>query len=305
MTDLVLAAGRLLPGLPGDRGARAAAAGGVIVDAGGAYVFRHEPSGDPARLQMFHQREIVRIGEPETVAAWRDAWRDRAVELLRGARARRRRRRRRRPVLRPQRPDARREPARAGAQVRDRWSTIAGAGADRGRVVQLPPGPLRRRSTGSSSPTAASRTPPASASGWSGSRSRCFRAHGLDLDGLAGRGARGAVADEHATAGDGQPLRPRPGDLPRRTPLHAGERTYPETNCYTRHHHRAAARARRRAAGGDGLHSCGWTSRATSGRSSSRRPRTSSGSSASTSTRCSRTGRCRADRRAARAPGGR
>jgi seryl-tRNA synthetase len=58
--------------------------GGVMVDAGGAYVFRHEPSGDPARMQMFHQREMVRLGEPETVAAWRDAWRDRALELLRG-----------------------------------------------------------------------------------------------------------------------------------------------------------------------------------------------------------------------------
>jgi seryl-tRNA synthetase len=34
---------------------------------------------------MFHQREIVRLGEPDTVAAWRDAWRDRSVELLRGA----------------------------------------------------------------------------------------------------------------------------------------------------------------------------------------------------------------------------
>lgn len=33
---------------------------------------------------MFHQREIVRIGEPGTVHAWRDAWRDQAVELLRG-----------------------------------------------------------------------------------------------------------------------------------------------------------------------------------------------------------------------------
>jgi seryl-tRNA synthetase len=31
---------------------------------------------------MFHQREIVRIGEPETVQAWRDLWRNRAVELL-------------------------------------------------------------------------------------------------------------------------------------------------------------------------------------------------------------------------------
>jgi seryl-tRNA synthetase len=31
---------------------------------------------------MFHQREIVRIGEPETVQAWREVWRNRAVELL-------------------------------------------------------------------------------------------------------------------------------------------------------------------------------------------------------------------------------
>ena len=46
-------------------------------------MFRHEPSGDPARLQMFHQREMVRLGEPETVIAWRDGWRDRAISLLR------------------------------------------------------------------------------------------------------------------------------------------------------------------------------------------------------------------------------
>ena len=31
---------------------------------------------------MFRQRELVRIGEPETVAAWRDKWRDRAIEIL-------------------------------------------------------------------------------------------------------------------------------------------------------------------------------------------------------------------------------
>jgi seryl-tRNA synthetase len=47
-------------------------------------VFRLEPSGDPARLQMFHQREMVRVGTPETVQAWRDGWRDRAIELLAG-----------------------------------------------------------------------------------------------------------------------------------------------------------------------------------------------------------------------------
>ena len=56
----------------------------MTVDAGGAYVFRREPSEDPARLQMFHQREIVRLGEPHIVQAWRDAWRERALELLGG-----------------------------------------------------------------------------------------------------------------------------------------------------------------------------------------------------------------------------
>jgi len=58
-------------------------AGGVTIDPGGSYAFRHEPSGDPARLQMFHMRELVRIAEPEVVQAWRDQWRDRALGLLR------------------------------------------------------------------------------------------------------------------------------------------------------------------------------------------------------------------------------
>src|SRR6201991_1673554 len=58
-------------------------AGGVTIDPGASYAFRHEPSGDPARLQMFHMRELVRIAEPEVVQSWRDGWRDRALELLR------------------------------------------------------------------------------------------------------------------------------------------------------------------------------------------------------------------------------
>jgi seryl-tRNA synthetase len=84
MTDLVLAPAACYAVYPAIAARGPLAPGGVTVDAGGAYVFRHEPSGDPARLQMFHQREIVRIGEPKTVQAWRDTWRDRAVELLRG-----------------------------------------------------------------------------------------------------------------------------------------------------------------------------------------------------------------------------
>ncbi len=83
MTDLVLTPAACYPVYPAIAARGALPAGGITVDAGGSYVFRHEPSGDPARLQMFHQREIVRIGEPDTVAAWRDTWRDRSVELLR------------------------------------------------------------------------------------------------------------------------------------------------------------------------------------------------------------------------------
>jgi seryl-tRNA synthetase len=83
MTDLVLTPAACYPVYPAVAARGPLGAGGITVDAGGSYVFRHEPSGDPARLQMFHQREIVRIGEPETVAAWRDGWRDRSIELLR------------------------------------------------------------------------------------------------------------------------------------------------------------------------------------------------------------------------------
>src|SRR5262245_32137241 len=84
MTDLVLMPAACYPVYPAVAARGPLPEGGITVDAGGAYVFRHEPSGDPARLQMFHQREMVRIGEPDAVADWRDSWRDRALELLRG-----------------------------------------------------------------------------------------------------------------------------------------------------------------------------------------------------------------------------
>jgi seryl-tRNA synthetase len=84
MTELVLTPAACYPVYPTIAARGKLPPGGVTVDAGGGYVFRHEPSGDPARMQMFHQREIVRIGEPDAVAAWREVWRDRAVTLLRG-----------------------------------------------------------------------------------------------------------------------------------------------------------------------------------------------------------------------------
>ncbi len=58
--------------------------GGVFVDAGGAWVYRHEPSHDPARRQIFRQHELVRIGEPDVVIDWRAEWAQFGVELLRG-----------------------------------------------------------------------------------------------------------------------------------------------------------------------------------------------------------------------------
>jgi seryl-tRNA synthetase len=83
ISDLVLTPAACYPVYPAIAARGRLAPGGTTVDAGGAYVFRHEPSGDPARMQVFHQREIVRIGEPEAVLAWRDVWRDRAVSMLR------------------------------------------------------------------------------------------------------------------------------------------------------------------------------------------------------------------------------
>jgi seryl-tRNA synthetase len=83
MTDLVLTPAACYPVYPAIAERGRLPEGGVSVDAGGAYVFRREVSGDPTRLQMFHQREMVRLGEPEVVLEWRDTWCERGLELLR------------------------------------------------------------------------------------------------------------------------------------------------------------------------------------------------------------------------------
>ena len=84
MTDLALVPAACYPVYPAIAARGRLAPGGVFVDAGGSWVFRHEPSQDPARRQMFHQHELVRIGEPEAVLSWRDEWAQRGLELLRG-----------------------------------------------------------------------------------------------------------------------------------------------------------------------------------------------------------------------------
>ncbi|KAF1056279.1 MAG: Amino acid--[acyl-carrier-protein] ligase [Burkholderia gladioli] len=56
--------------------------GGRTVDVM-SYCFRHEPSLYPARMQMFHQREYVRIGSGEQVLDFRQRWIERGSLLVR------------------------------------------------------------------------------------------------------------------------------------------------------------------------------------------------------------------------------
>jgi seryl-tRNA synthetase len=46
------------------------------------WVFRHEPSPEPTRMQAFRVREFVRVGTPEMVVAWRNTWIERGMSLL-------------------------------------------------------------------------------------------------------------------------------------------------------------------------------------------------------------------------------
>lgn len=83
-SDLVLTPAGCYPVYPAVAARGPVPAAGLTVDIGPAPVFRAEPSGDPARMQTFHMRELVRLGSPDTITDWRDGWRDRALELLRG-----------------------------------------------------------------------------------------------------------------------------------------------------------------------------------------------------------------------------
>lgn len=47
-----------------------------------SYCFRHEPSTDPARMQLFRQREYVRVGSPEQVTEFRALWLERGQQLV-------------------------------------------------------------------------------------------------------------------------------------------------------------------------------------------------------------------------------
>jgi seryl-tRNA synthetase len=84
MSEMVLTPAACYPLYPAIAARGPLPEGGLTLDTGDAYVFRREPSNDPARMQIFHMREIVRIADAETVVEWRIGWRERAEELLRG-----------------------------------------------------------------------------------------------------------------------------------------------------------------------------------------------------------------------------
>jgi seryl-tRNA synthetase len=79
LTDVVLSPAACYPLYPSFTG---------VVPKGGRlvtmlnWVYRHEPSPEPTRMQSFRVREFVRVGTPDEVVEWRDMWLKRGLNLL-------------------------------------------------------------------------------------------------------------------------------------------------------------------------------------------------------------------------------
>jgi seryl-tRNA synthetase len=80
MTDVVLSPAACYPVYPSFTGT--VSMDGRLVDMQN-WVFRHEPSPEPTRMQAFRVREFVRVGPPAVVIRWRDMWLERGISLLR------------------------------------------------------------------------------------------------------------------------------------------------------------------------------------------------------------------------------
>jgi seryl-tRNA synthetase len=81
-TDLTLVPAACYPVYPAIAARGPVPDEGVIIDVGPSWVFRHEPSFDPGRRQVFHMHELVHIGPSTTVLSWRNAWAERALALF-------------------------------------------------------------------------------------------------------------------------------------------------------------------------------------------------------------------------------
>jgi seryl-tRNA synthetase len=80
-TDVVLTPAACYPLYPAVANRGALGADGALYDLT-SYCFRHEPSKEPTRMQLFRMREFVRIGRPEQVTAFRETWLERGQDLV-------------------------------------------------------------------------------------------------------------------------------------------------------------------------------------------------------------------------------
>lgn len=79
--DLTLTPAACYPVYPMIAGRGALPLAGHIVDVA-SYCFRHEPSLDPTRMQLFRMREFVCLGSPDDVQKFRDGWVQRGQDII-------------------------------------------------------------------------------------------------------------------------------------------------------------------------------------------------------------------------------
>ncbi|TXI02765.1 MAG: amino acid--[acyl-carrier-protein] ligase [Rhizobium sp.] len=80
-TDIVLTPAACYPLYPTVAKRGAISEKGALFDLQ-SYCFRHEPSKDPARQQLFRMREYVCMGSEKHVTDFRQSWMDRGVEMM-------------------------------------------------------------------------------------------------------------------------------------------------------------------------------------------------------------------------------
>ncbi|HBF28576.1 amino acid--[acyl-carrier-protein] ligase [Rhizobium sp.] len=81
ITDIVLTPAACYPLYPTIAKRGAIAATGALFDLQ-SYCFRHEPSKDPARQQLFRMREYVCMGTQDHVTDFRQTWMDRGLKMM-------------------------------------------------------------------------------------------------------------------------------------------------------------------------------------------------------------------------------
>lgn len=80
-TDLALVPAACYPVYPALAARGPLPAGGALIDVA-SWCFRHEPSQEPTRLQLFRMREQVRLGRPEEVLEFRATWLERGRRMV-------------------------------------------------------------------------------------------------------------------------------------------------------------------------------------------------------------------------------